>query len=112
MAQGHRIHAVWVEYEGGDIWYASYDTGSPPLIVEPIPLAPASVDRPDVPEVEPSPVPQPTPGVQAMELTSEVAEYSAPQYQLDQTSALLLGVLPAAAMVAIVVFAFQIRRRP
>lgn len=107
---GHQIHAVWLEYGSKDQWAASYETGSPAVQVDVMPLPEASTPTPR--PAAPAPPAEPTSAVTALDLNSQTPTTSAssPQRSIPEGMVLVLAVAPAVLLVVIVVL-YKVRRR-
>jgi hypothetical protein len=113
VAQGHQIHAAWMEFQSRDIWASWTDTGAPPQSGQPLPRA----------EIGPV-VGQPTVGVEATptpkaDALAGSALQPATGLSLAEPGAaagldlppLAVGVASALVVVLVVVVAQSLRRR-
>ena len=107
---GHQIHAVWLEYGSKDQWAASYETGSPAIQIDVMPLPEFSTPtpRPAAPAQPAEPTSAPT--VQSLISQTPTTSASSPQRSISEGMVLVLAVAPAVLLVAIVVL-YKIRRR-
>jgi len=102
IGQGHVLHVVWNELQGGEIWYTSLDTGSSAVVlqVQPTPTT-ANIAIVMPPTATPSAMSTPSrtePQIQAF-----AQDISTIPRTSNSTSALLIGVVPAALLVIVVV---------
>ena len=113
IAQGHRIDAVWIEYDSRDIWYSSFDTGSPPLIAQPLPL-PAISKAAGPAGATPQPTPSATDSASGAPPSQSVAGTLPAPATGSSTSPitpLLAGVVPALIVVLAVLAVKTMRAR-
>ncbi len=109
---GHVISVVWNELQGGEVWYTSFDTGSPTLAPDRLPL-PTQATSVTVLPTATAPTPYPT-EVAALETplsASHAQDLPTSAGTSSPTTAVLVGIIPAAVLVTAVILANARRRR-